>query len=207
MTVESYFKSIALESEQWDFVPNYDRKYAVSSLGRVVSFCRKKPKLLSPTSQEQNGRAYLYVCLQGKKVRVHRLVALTLIPNPNGYNEIDHINNNPQDNRVCNLKWCTHAENIRNPHTVEKHREHLLKHPFERIGGCPRNVDLTVFYNRHEDKMKAVAQIKDGEIVATYESLGEAERKGYKKTSISAALHGRLKTYRGCKWVLVADLE
>lgn len=43
---------------------------------------------------------------------IHRLVAETFIPNPNNYSDVDHINGNTQDNRVENLRWCTHQQNI-----------------------------------------------------------------------------------------------
>lgn len=42
-----------------------------------------------------------------KTVSAHRLVALTLIPNPEGLKEVDHINRDRADNRVENLRWST----------------------------------------------------------------------------------------------------
>ena len=145
--------------------------------------------------------------IHSKKVRVHRLVANAFLPNPEGYKEIDHINNDPKDSRAINLRWCTHTMNMRNPLSRKVASQYRLSHPFERINGFPRNVNLSKFYNRHEDKMKPVVQIKDGKVIARYYSLGDAERNGYKKTSISAALSGRLKTYRGCVWMLLSDYE
>lgn len=199
MTSELFLTSISYDGEKWELLPYPNNNYAISSMGRVVSFSRKKPNLLSIVIQENKGKQYAYVCINCKKVRVHRLVASAFLPNPNGYNEIDHINNIPYDNRVSNLKWCTHKDNANNPLSKEVQRQYRLEHP------C--NVDPSVFFNRHEDKMKAIAQIKDGKIIARYKSLGEAERKGYKKTSLSAVLHGRLKTYKGYEWALLSEQE
>lgn len=197
MTKEDYINSIKLDGELWRYIFDTNDDYAVSSLGRVLSFKSKYPKLLTIVHQESRGRAYSHVCINSKKMRVHRLVAEAFVNNPDGHNEIDHINNDPQDNRACNLKWVSHKENMRNPHTRESERKYKLANPVK--------VDTTVFFNRHEDKMKSIAQIKDGKIVAVFKSLGEAERNGFKKVSISAVLHGRLKTYRGCSWMLLSD--
>lgn len=45
-------------------------------------------------------------------VRVARAVALAFIPNPLGLTDVDHINNDKADNRVENLRWLSHRDNI-----------------------------------------------------------------------------------------------
>jgi len=49
-----------------------------------------------------------------KFFRLHRLIALAYIPNPDNKPVIDHINRNKQDNRIENLRWATRCENQRN---------------------------------------------------------------------------------------------
>lgn len=44
---------------------------------------------------------------------IHRLVALTFIPNTENKPEVNHIDNNPLNNHVKNLEWCTRSENVR----------------------------------------------------------------------------------------------
>lgn len=45
---------------------------------------------------------------------VHRAVALAFIPNPQNKPTVDHINRNPSDNRICNLRWATQKEQVDN---------------------------------------------------------------------------------------------
>jgi len=47
-------------------------------------------------------------------VRVHRLVALAFLPNPDNKPEIDHINRDGMDNRLENLRWSSRADNAIN---------------------------------------------------------------------------------------------
>jgi len=48
------------------------------------------------------------------KRSIHQLVASAFVPNPEGYNEIDHIDRDNRNNHYTNLRWCDHSENMRN---------------------------------------------------------------------------------------------
>lgn len=49
---------------------------------------------------------------KGKSVYLHRLLAKTFIPNPENKPYVNHIDNDPSNNRLDNLEWCTQRENI-----------------------------------------------------------------------------------------------
>ncbi len=53
--------------------------------------------------------------IDGKKYwkRIHRIIAETLIPNPNNYGQINHKDGNKLNNTVDNLEWCTNQYNTR----------------------------------------------------------------------------------------------
>lgn len=100
--------------EQWCVVKDYP-KYRISTLGRI----RSSRGLLKPV---KHVGGYLYINLYGdkghKQVSVHRLVAEAFIKNPDNRPNIDHINRDPSDNRVENLRWCNQSENLLNPLTI-----------------------------------------------------------------------------------------
>lgn len=48
------------------------------------------------------------------KEYVHRLIAETLLDNPKGYIEVDHIDRNKMNNSVNNLRWCDRIMNMNN---------------------------------------------------------------------------------------------
>jgi hypothetical protein len=66
-------------------------------------------------------KGYEYVTLintNGRKhFQIHRLVAIAFIPNPNNYQIVNHKDNNPTNNNVDNLEWCT---NIYNNQSIRK---------------------------------------------------------------------------------------
>jgi len=49
-----------------------------------------------------------------RNMRVHRLVAMAFLDNPDNLSDVDHINNNRSDNRIENLRWLSHKDNMNN---------------------------------------------------------------------------------------------
>lgn len=47
-----------------------------------------------------------------KSIKIHRLVALSFIPNPNKYLQVNHKDEYKLNNNVNNLEWCTAKYNI-----------------------------------------------------------------------------------------------
>lgn len=96
--------------EQWCYILNYSQKYLISNLGNIYSV--KHKKLLK---QSTDNKGYMRVNLyKGKNhtVLVHRLVAQHFIPNPNKLPLVNHKDENPSNNSVDNLEWCTHTYNL-----------------------------------------------------------------------------------------------
>ena len=95
--------------ETWKDVPGYEGLYLVSDRGRVLGI---KRGLQSPATDEY-GYLRTSLCKDGemRSFYVHRLVALAFIPNPEGKETVNHLNEDKQDNRVENLEWASVPEN------------------------------------------------------------------------------------------------
>ena len=58
-----------------------------------------------------------------ERIAVHRLVALTFIPNPNGLPEVNHIDMNRLNPKCENLEWISHQDNVKHSHDRGKYRK------------------------------------------------------------------------------------
>ena len=65
------------------------------------------------TDRSYNNAGYKLVSINTKMYLLHRLVATTWVPNPNNYNEVDHIDSNKKNNSADNLEWVTRKENMK----------------------------------------------------------------------------------------------
>ena len=95
-------------------IPN-SNNYKVSNYGRIISYAYKKPKILT---QSNSNAGYKVVKLGWDNIQfVARIITKTWICNPLNKSETNHRNGIKYDNRVLNLEWCTHQENM--IHAVE----------------------------------------------------------------------------------------
>ena len=92
-------------------IKGYEELYAITSCGKVWSY--KSKKFLSPGITEGYSQVGLMKDGKRKYLYIHRLVAEAYIPNPNGYDTIDHIDGNKTHNYINNLQWMKNTDNIK----------------------------------------------------------------------------------------------
>lgn len=99
--------------EEFEFIKGYENLYKINRNGDVYSCIYRKNLVHLLT-----GDNYKYVLLhkEGKrhKARIHRLLALQYLENPNNLAEVDHIDRNKNNNTLINLRWVTRTENRHN---------------------------------------------------------------------------------------------
>lgn len=160
----------SLEGERWRKIPDF-AKYHVSNMGRVR---KAKTGQLLKLERLRTGYLRAYMVDDDKKKyhkMVHRLVAGSFIENPEGKEQVNHLVAK-DDNRACALEWTTASENMTHAYRSIKK---VYVHPVRRI-------DPTTGETRD------------------YNSMAEAEADGFRYTSISSVLAGRIKTTGGYRW-------
>jgi len=103
---------------EWKWIEGYENLYKICENGDVISCKFNKEKILKP-SIDSNGYLKVGLCKNNKqkKFRIHRLIAIHFIENPEDYKCVNHINGNRSDNSIVNLRWITLSGNCRNKNT------------------------------------------------------------------------------------------
>jgi|14_taG_2_1085336.scaffolds.fasta_scaffold28318_2 hypothetical protein len=112
-------------------IPRYEGIYYIEPNGDIYSMDRivegkdgkfyfKEGQLIKPLD-DGNGYYVVTLCKNNirKHYKVHRLLALTYIENPNNYPCVNHKDCNRQNNNLDNLEWCTHEYNTQSINTTK----------------------------------------------------------------------------------------
>ena len=94
-------------------------RYYVTKDGNIVSVMGVKHRLLKQ-SLMSDGYCRVGLSVNGTAVYVkaHRVVAIALVPNPDGKPLVNHKDGNKQNNHPANLEWVTPAENNSHAHVT-----------------------------------------------------------------------------------------
>tara|TARA_B100001175_G_scaffold308698_1_gene309434 strand:+ start:2088 stop:2975 length:888 start_codon:yes stop_codon:yes gene_type:complete len=178
-------------SEIWRELEGFS-KYKFSNTGKVWSKHYNKTILFD---LKRGGYARITLINDEKKQKhfsVHRLIALTFIPNPENKPTVNHKNHNRADNRVENLEWATMAE-----------QNNDKKKQSSEITRCGRTWPVW-------------RCSLDGEKLEYYEKISDAEKWLYiniraKRTTsgkhISYVCRNKRKTAYGFKWIFDTSEE
>ena len=175
--------------EIWKDVVGYEGLYQVSDLGNVRSVNHvvqikrgeqefevlHKGKQLAPLIRKHG---YFGVQLYGRgghatrnlrTFSIHRLVAEAFIPNPNGYEEVNHLDEDKTNNSADNLELCNHAQN-------------------SNYGTRPQRIGAS---NLNGKRSRGIAQLTlDGKLIRVFPSISEANRHGYSGSNICNCANG-----------------
>ena len=163
--------------ENWKDIKGYEGLYQVSDTGKVISIRRNKE-----LKQDIDPRGYRRVTLckngQTERFEVPFLVLETFgFKKPFDSATVDHIDGNPNNNNLSNLKWCSLKENNNNPIHIERLSKSLM------------------------DKGKSVINVT---LNKEYSSISTASRDtGIGVSTISRACLGKYKQAGGYVWKFV----
>lgn len=175
--------------EVWKNIAGYEGLYQISNSGRVKSLNYRGhgyEKILVP-KVNNSGRLWVELARNGKSkpFLIHRLVGSAFLPNPLGYKEINHIDENPQNNDVRNLEWCSHKYNV---------NYYFSKHPHGPNRKCS---------SKYGDRksMEIEQCLADGTVVRRWaNSRTIFSQTGMSDWSISECCRGNRKTAYGYVW-------
>lgn len=157
-----------------------ETNYEISDTGEVRN--TKTQKLLKQQTEQGYKCCTLSIEKKPKRFRVHRLVALMFIDNPENKPYVNHIDGNRQNNKKENLEWATPSENSQHA------------------------VDAGLFYSAKQTPV--VQYSMDGDRMMTFNSLAEAERQtGVSHSKISACCNRTRRSAGDYQWRYAKDKQ
>lgn len=176
--------------EEWKDIKGYEGLYQLSNYGRVKSLL--KEIIMKPQLRCNYYRVRLIKEGVGKNHSVNRLVADAFIDNPDSKPEVGHYDCDTHNNKVNNLYWCTHKENLNNPITLKRYSKHSKGH---------KKTEETIEKIK-KSLYKSILQFDlKGNLIAKYDSAKEASKiTNSNYVSICQCCTGRNKTANGYIW-------
>jgi len=191
-----------MDTTVWKTVKGFPR-YEVSNTGLVrrkgadtrgmspsVAKQATKEKILKPLRHAQ-GYQMVVLAVETpigspnikKQVTIHSLVCQAFYgPRPNGY-VINHIDNDPTNNNISNLEYCTQQENI----------QHAIRNGYLDLD--KRSEAITKALSKPVERCSL-----DGEVLETFDSVKSTKEAGYTHTLVGKCARGIQKTHKGFIW-------
>lgn len=176
----------------WKPVVGYEGLYEVSNTGLIRSLFRYKKTLKYNITVRGYATVELFKNKESKRLLVHRIVANVFIPNPDNLPQINHIDENPLNNSVSNLEWCTAKYNANYGSRTERIKAHNNYKTEKR---------RMLAFKAAMISRKPVIQHNSNGISIRYESAKQASIiTGIDYSHICDAAKGKRKTAGGYRW-------
>lgn len=185
------------EKEVWKDIEGYEGYYQISnrarvrSLDRIVESDDRSPQFIKGDIKKATvrGDGYKYVSLykdnKRKNKYLHRLLAEAFIPNPKNLPIINHMDENPSNNKLKNLEWCDHQHNLTYGNKINK------------------TLDSEGYQKQMKSMRKPIYAFDKKGNKNWFESITEAcKALNLDNASVSACLSGRYKTHKGYSFKL-----
>lgn len=181
----------------WKDFPDFEGLYQACTDGQVRSVDHntmgKDGKLhhikgrILKQAEDKDGYKRVVLCKNGVNyyLSVHRIIAMTFLPNPDNLPVINHKDIDPSNNKVENLMWCTVKEN--NDWGDHKEKVRATKHAT--MGDPVVQIDL------------------NNNIAKIWHSAAIASDFGYSRSSISQCVINKKKYHKGYKWVKLENYK